>query len=156
MIKLSVNETKCSCLLARPRALILYFSIWIFDFGPVKLPKLSRNGPLLYSAIRHFNIDHNARCLLLPASPPPKKIIIIKWCVHFCSFSWVLREIEDNKTMDLQHFGCKQAALWSMWNGELGTLIKIDDDCNEIMNNWLSKKVIYTGEQHIEGFWWLQ
>ena len=46
MIKLPVNETKWSCLLTRTRALILYISIWIFDFGPVKLPGLSRNGPL--------------------------------------------------------------------------------------------------------------
>ena len=46
MIKLSVNETKWSCLLARTRALILYISIWIFDYGPVKLPGLSRNGPM--------------------------------------------------------------------------------------------------------------
>ena len=45
MIKLSVNETKWSILLARTRALILYISIWIFDFGPEKLPGLSRNGP---------------------------------------------------------------------------------------------------------------
>ena len=45
MIKLSVNETKWSSLLARTRALILYISIWIFDFGPVKLPGPSRNGP---------------------------------------------------------------------------------------------------------------
>ena len=43
MIKLSVNETKWSCLLARTRAVILYISIWIFDFGFVKLPGLSRN-----------------------------------------------------------------------------------------------------------------
>ena len=45
MIKLSVNETKWSSLLARTRALILYISIWTFDFGPEKLPGLSRNGP---------------------------------------------------------------------------------------------------------------
>ena len=45
MIKLSVNETKWSSFLARTRALILYISIWIFDFGPEKLPGLSRNGP---------------------------------------------------------------------------------------------------------------
>ena len=45
MIKLSLNETQWSSLLARARALILYISIWIFDFGPVKLPGLSRNGP---------------------------------------------------------------------------------------------------------------
>ena len=45
MIKLSVNDTKWSSLLARTRALILYISIWIFDFGPVKLPGPSRNGP---------------------------------------------------------------------------------------------------------------
>ena len=46
MIKLSVNETKWSSLLARTSALTLYISIWIFDFGPVKLPGLWRNGPL--------------------------------------------------------------------------------------------------------------
>ena len=46
MIKLSVNETQWSSLLARTRALILYISIWKFDFGPEKLPGLSRNGLL--------------------------------------------------------------------------------------------------------------
>ena len=45
MIKLSVNETKWSSLLARTCALILYISVWIFDFGPVKLLGLSRKGP---------------------------------------------------------------------------------------------------------------
>ena len=45
MIKLSVNETKWSSLLAWTRGLILYISIWILDFGPEKLPGLSRNGP---------------------------------------------------------------------------------------------------------------
>ena len=45
MIKLSVNKTKCGSLLARTRALILFISISIFDFGPEKLLGLSRNGP---------------------------------------------------------------------------------------------------------------
>ena len=45
MIKLSVNETQWSSLLARTRALILCISIGIFDFGPEKLPGLSKNGP---------------------------------------------------------------------------------------------------------------
>ena len=44
MIKLSVSQTQWSSLLARTRALILYIPIWIFDFGPEKLPGLSRNG----------------------------------------------------------------------------------------------------------------
>ena len=44
MIKLPVSETKWSSLLARTCAHILYISIWIFDFGPVKLTGLSRNG----------------------------------------------------------------------------------------------------------------
>ena len=47
MIKLSINETKWSSLLARTRALILFILIWIFDFGPEKLPGLSRNGSLV-------------------------------------------------------------------------------------------------------------
>ena len=61
MIKLSVNETQWSSLLARTRALILYISIWKFDFGPKKLPGLSRNGPQalvdqkLDSAIQRIN-----------------------------------------------------------------------------------------------------
>ena len=52
MIKLLVNETKWSILLARTRALILFISIWIFDFGPEKLPGLSSNGPQVRSAGR--------------------------------------------------------------------------------------------------------
>ena len=43
-MKLSVNETKWSSLLARTCALILYISIRIFEFGPENLPGLSRNG----------------------------------------------------------------------------------------------------------------
>ena len=50
MIKLSVNEKRCSSLLARTRALILFISVSIFDFGPEKLPGLSRNG----SQNKHF------------------------------------------------------------------------------------------------------
>ena len=41
-------KEKWSSLLARTRALILYIWIWIFDFGPEKLPGLSRNGPLAF------------------------------------------------------------------------------------------------------------
>ena len=50
--KLSLNETKWSTLLSRTRALILYISIWISDFGPEKLPGLSRNGPLTPAGLR--------------------------------------------------------------------------------------------------------
>ena len=39
-------KQKWSSLLARTSALILYISIWIFDFGSEKLSGLSRNGPL--------------------------------------------------------------------------------------------------------------
>ena len=46
MIKQSVKETKWSSLQARTGDPILYNSIWIFDFGPEKLPELSRNGPM--------------------------------------------------------------------------------------------------------------
>ena len=49
MVKLSVNETKWSILLARTRDLILFISIWIFDFGPEKLSGFRRNGPLTTS-----------------------------------------------------------------------------------------------------------
>ena len=43
MIKSSVNETKWGSLLARTCTFIPYISIWIFDFGPEKLPRLSGN-----------------------------------------------------------------------------------------------------------------
>ena len=46
LLKLSVNETKWSSLLARTHDFILYISIWIFDFDPEKLPVLSRNWPM--------------------------------------------------------------------------------------------------------------
>ena len=55
MIQLSVSETKWSSLLARTRALILYISISIFDFGPEKLPGLSRNGSqVTFRARKHI------------------------------------------------------------------------------------------------------
>ena len=58
MVKLSVNETQWSSLLARTRALILYISIGIFDFGPEKLPGLSRNGPLVrYDLFTYWKFD---------------------------------------------------------------------------------------------------
>ena len=59
MIKLSVNETKWSSLLARTRALILYISIWIFDFGPVKLPGLSRNRPQDLCTCWPITVEHS-------------------------------------------------------------------------------------------------
>ena len=64
MIKLSVNETKWSSLLARTLALILSILIWIFDFGPEKLPGLSRNGPLAFrqNFCYHY-IDYSANKL---------------------------------------------------------------------------------------------
>ena len=46
LIKLLVNETKWSSLLARNRTPFLDILIWILDFGPEKLLGLSRNGPL--------------------------------------------------------------------------------------------------------------
>ena len=45
-INLSVNEIKWSSLLARTHAFSLFISLWILDFGPDKLPGVSRNGPL--------------------------------------------------------------------------------------------------------------
>ena len=39
-----MKQSSRSSLLARTRAPIVYISIWMFDFGPVKLPGLSRDG----------------------------------------------------------------------------------------------------------------
>ena len=62
---------------------------------------------LIFFAIHHFHIDHNA-------PPPPKKKK--KNCINIVSnFSWVLlsisREIEANG--DVLFWG-KQGALWSL------------------------------------------
>ena len=57
MIKLSVNETKWSILLARTRALILFISIPIFDFGPKKVIgtfKKRAPGPHYCARPMHF------------------------------------------------------------------------------------------------------
>ena len=64
MIKPSVNETKWSSLLARTRALILFISIWIFNIGPEKLPRLSRNGP-------RKSVSRKSRCNY--QGPVPRK-----------------------------------------------------------------------------------
>ena len=68
MIKLSVNESKWSSLPARTRALILYISIWIFDFGPEKLPGLSRNGlqnPIFRVEGPRISMGHKLRAILI-------------------------------------------------------------------------------------------
>ena len=66
MIKLSGNETKWSILLARTRALILFISIWIFDFGPEKLRDFRETG---HSTWNPESTAWNARiqdCLVFP------------------------------------------------------------------------------------------
>ena len=61
MIKLSVSETKWSSLLASTRALIPYISIWIFDFGPKKLPRLSRTEPnRRIASLTRWSLGHAA------------------------------------------------------------------------------------------------
>ena len=59
MITLSVNETKWSSFLARSSGLILYISIWIFDFGPEKLPGLSSNGPHRVVLYKKISLNEN-------------------------------------------------------------------------------------------------
>ena len=101
MIKLSVSETKWSSLLARTRTLILCFSIRMFDFGPQKLPVLSRNGPLDFSnrnwgEINCFLYTIEASCLsfqsvinlFMPLSKNPLPHlwpeISFHWFYNFC------------------------------------------------------------------------
>ena len=85
MIKLSVNETKWSSLLARIGALILYtvyISIWIFDFGPEKLPELSRNGPMPRSMFVQFEG-------LVEINVPPLVAATLKAIkLSFDTFNW--------------------------------------------------------------------
>ena len=54
MIKLSGNEIKWGNLLARTRALILYISILIFDFGTVEkpAPDLKRVWKMIYFGLK--------------------------------------------------------------------------------------------------------
>ena len=121
MINLSVNETKQSSLLARNRALILYISIWIFDFGSVKLPGLSRNGPQafktwLFSRQKSFVSLSWLRYETLFQDPR------VSFRTHaelsFLSNCW-------NKTVFSPHvreFGFQNPGKFCLWNPESWTL----------------------------------
>ena len=80
----SVYETKWSRLLARTRALILYISIWIFVFGPEKLPGLLRNEPLA-SKLYMLKKDLTRFIHLFPSTQNSRR-----W--KKCSASWVGKE----------------------------------------------------------------
>ena len=91
MIKLSVNETKWSSLLARTGALILYILIWIFDFGPEKLPGLSRNGPQLWRwSTLTVRSDRNVFIQLTKLlSPVPLFCFLLTWTITKRAVAWV-------------------------------------------------------------------
>ena len=133
MIKPPVNETKWSSLLARASALILYISIWIFDFRPEKLPGLSRNGPLMFiffltplfiiqlpppsrSSLRKTSSWQCASCfsfaLLYQLNKPKNSVnIITKKCLSKDSLvgCWLLHKIDlQNRIMDRKRL-CSQA-----------------------------------------------
>ena len=133
MIKPPVNETKWSSLLARASALILYISIWIFDFRPEKLPGLSRNGPLMFiffltplfiiqlpppsrSSLRKTSSWQCASCfsfaLLYQLNKPKNSVnIITKKCLSKDSLAgcWLLHKIDlQNRIMDRKRL-CSQA-----------------------------------------------
>ena len=54
-LQLPVHKTKWTCLLANNRLLYFWILTWIFDFGPDKLPRLSKNGPLV---LAHWRISN--------------------------------------------------------------------------------------------------
>ena len=133
MIKPPVNETKWSSLLARASAVILYISIWIFDFRPEKLPGLSRNGPLMFiffltplfiiqlpppsrSSLRKTSSWQCASCfsfaLLYQLNKPKNSVnIITKKCLSKDSLvgCWLLHKIDlQNRIMDRKRL-CSQA-----------------------------------------------
>ena len=98
MIKLSVNETKWSSLLARTRALILYISIWKFDFGPEMLPGLSRNGRQVYNwESRH----HSLVCRCGPAD------ILYQWKIA-CLFYLKARHCKEGGLLALRFVGMRE------------------------------------------------
>ena len=90
MIKLSVNETKWSSLLARTGALILYISIWIFDFGPERLPGLSRNGPL--RSVCTFNYG--------PIYPPITSLVL-----DYLTWKFLPSELSESELQETLFWG---------------------------------------------------
>ena len=90
MIKLSVSETEWSSLLARTGALILYISIWIFVFGPEKLPGLSRNGPQVSIHLMDRDINKRSQLLISNNAINPKGQIYALLVGEF--YSWWIHE----------------------------------------------------------------
>ena len=74
---------KWNRLLARTHALILYISIWIFDFGPVELPGPSRNGPQsdisFYFYLRTLFLLHKTQPKMTENSDCVLIILFFKW-----------------------------------------------------------------------------
>ena len=98
IIKRQVNKTKLSCLLARTRAIILYISISIFDFGPEKLPGILRNGPQNTTATLGRAPSRLRRLLRL--WPSSKR----RGCVGRKSLAFQLGWKRRHKTNSVTHF----------------------------------------------------
>ena len=131
MIKLSVNETKWSSLLARTRALILYISIWNFDFGPETLRGLSRNGPqgflilspneanrtqIFYHGMIAYNI-HLLVSLSTKVSKTPR-LLIITYTLYFHSCIWINEWMKKNELSNARMKKCDVKKTWKRVNNE--------------------------------------
>ena len=131
MIKLSVNETKWSSLLARTRALILYISIWKFDFGPETLPGLSRNGPqgflilspneanrtqIFYHSMIAYNI-HLLVSLSTKVSKTPR-LLTITYTLYFHSCIWINEWMNKNELSNERMNKCDVTKTWKRVNNE--------------------------------------
>ena len=131
MIKLSVNETKWSSLLARTRALILYISIWKFDFGPETLPGLSRNGPrgflilfpneanrtgIFYHGMIAYNI-HLLVSLSTKVSKTPR-LLTITYTLYFHSCIWINEWMNKNELSNERMKKCDVTKTWKRVNNE--------------------------------------
>ena len=90
-------------MLARSRALILFISIWILDFGPEKLPGLSRikRAPDPIDETRNcdqFPQDQRVREYILLSSNRKKKQIGSYNCIYDCSLLILL--LLDDEVME--------------------------------------------------------
>ena len=86
MIKLSVNETKWSSLLAGTRALILYISISIFDFGARKVTgTFEKRAPGLKKGVENdfFGLKIGSGFGEPGGAPPPR--VTLHWEISLLS-----------------------------------------------------------------------
>ena len=97
VVKLSAKETKWTSLEVRRHLTFLETLISTYDFGPVKLPSLSRNGsqdrtPIMsnqafpcgsnYAALLIRQTDESSPIVELKGSSAPSYVAVVNWEYH--------------------------------------------------------------------------